>query len=111
MPLEVLQHRACEVPHVQKRLIRQGVLAPHDALRGRTGAAGDMRVPQGDCDVDTHANAVDPRRTGGGDDDPRGAQDRQSPHNAQTRVPCLASQLLAVVDRDLNGNVRRSTMV
>ena len=110
MSAKVLEQTAREVSHVDHRLGRKGVERLHRRLRHAAGAAGDVREAGRARDVHPPVDRVDPCRARVRDDDPGGAEDRESADDAEARIPGLPGEPLAVAHPDLDDHVPRCAM-
>ena len=98
MLAEVLEQAADEIAHVEHRFVRESVASLYGFFAGGTGASGHMREARGTGDVNAALDRVNPRRAGVRDDDSGRAEDGESAHDAETRIPGVLRQFLAVGD-------------
>ncbi len=104
---QVFERAADEVAHVDEGDLRQGMQLRRRRLRGRTGRCRDMRDAGSARDIDAAMDRVYPRRTGVGDDDPRGAEDGEPADDAEPSVQGFRRQRLAAGDRYRDDQVGR----
>ena len=107
---EVLEQAADEIAHVEHRSIRESVAGLYGFFTGGTGASGHMREARGAGDVDAALDRVNPRRAGVRDDDSGGAEDGESAHDAEARVPGVLCQFLAVGDGQRDDDISRAAV-
>ena len=83
---QVFKQPASEISHFYKRSVGESVQFLYPAFRSTAGGCGDMGKPARPRHIHAAVDGFDPCRTGIGDDDARGAENRQPADDAKTLV-------------------------
>ena len=83
--LQVFEHAADEVAHVDQRRLGKPEQLLHGGLGRRAGRAGDVRDPGGAGDVDAAVDRVNPGGARERHHDARRAEDRQAADDTEAR--------------------------
>ena len=108
---EVFEHAPGKVAHVEQAFVRGIEQLAGSLLRAVAGRADDVVDAERAGDVDATVDGMDPRAAGIGDDDPGGAEDRQTTDHPEAWVQGLAGHVLTAGDGQSDNHVRDAAAV